>query len=84
MKGLRIQDKIRWHDRWSSEIGRRLKVRDSSNDLYIFDEQHGRGDILAVLHEVPEELYQLFEVTEAPEEECEYLTDSGRCYKKTH
>lgn len=82
MQGLRILDEIRWHDHWSSEIGQKLKVRDSSNDLYVFDPQHGKEDILSVLKDVPEGLYQLFEVVEAPEEDCDYMADSGQCYRK--
>jgi hypothetical protein len=85
MQGLQIQDTIRWHDKWSSEIGRRLKVKDITNDMFVFDEKHSREDILAVLKEVPEDLYQIFEVVENPsEEDCDYMADSGLCYRKIH
>jgi hypothetical protein len=80
MLGLKIHDQLRWHDRWSSEIGRRLTVRDSSNDLYIFDERHTREEIAAVLPDAPADLYDLFEVSEGPEENCDFMADSGRCY----
>ena len=82
MLGLKIRDEIRWHDRWSAEIGRQLQVKDSTNDLYIFDERHSRKDILSILKEAPDELYELFEVREAPEEDCDYMADSGRCYSR--
>ena len=82
MLGLKIRDEVRWHDRWSSEIGRQLQVKDSTNDLYIFDEQHSREDVLSILQEAPEELYELFEIREAPEDSCDFLTDSGRCYSR--
>jgi hypothetical protein len=84
MKGLLIRDELRWHDHWSSEIGRRLAVRDSTKDLYIFDDRTSREDILTVLKEVPEDLYQLFDIEEAPEADCDYMADSGRCYRKQH
>jgi hypothetical protein len=84
MLGLRIHDELRWHDRWLAGIGERLRVADSSNDLFIFDAAHSRDEILAVLGTVPEELYELVEVAEAPEEDCDYQADSGRCYRHTH
>jgi hypothetical protein len=84
MLGLRIRDELRWHDLWSANIGEQLKVVDSSNDLFIFDAAHARRDILAVLGNVPEDLYELFDVTEAAEEECDYMADSGRCYRTVH
>lgn len=83
MLGLLIRDEIRWHDRWSAEIGKKLIVKDSTNDMYVFDERHSREDILAILKEAPPELYQLFEVENAPEEDCDYIADSGQCYRKT-
>ncbi len=82
MLGLKICDEVRWHDRWSSEIGRQLRVKDSTKDLYIFDEHHSREDVMSVLQEAPEGLYDLFEIREAPEENCDFLTDSGRCYSR--
>lgn len=84
MKVLLIQDELRWHDRWSSEIGRRLKVKDSTYNMFVFDEGHTREDILSVLKEVPEDLYRLVEVEPAAEEACELPTDSGKCYKEIH
>lgn len=84
MQVLLIKDEIRWHDRWSSEIGRRLRVTDSTHHLFVFDEHHTREDILKVLSEVPEDLYRLVDVEEAPEENCEIQADSGKCYKEVH
>jgi hypothetical protein len=84
MQVLMIQDDLRWHERWSSEIGRRLKVKDSTHHMFVFDEQHTREDILTVLSGVPAELYRLVEVEDAREENCELLADSGKCYKKLH
>lgn len=84
MQVLMIQDELRWHDRWSSEIGKRLKVKDSTDHMFVFDEQHTRDDILTVLSGVPTELYRLVDVEEAAAESCEILADSGKCYKKLH
>lgn len=84
MQVLVIQDELKWHDRWSSEIGRRLSVKDSTHHMFVFDERHSREDILTVLAEVPAELYRLVEVEEAPEESCEVQADSGKCYRETH
>lgn len=84
MLGLIIRDEVRWHDRWSTEIGKTLTIKDSSDNLYIFDEQHKREDVLAILQDAPQELYQLLEVENAPEEECDYLADSGQCYRRIH
>jgi hypothetical protein len=46
MQVLMIQDELRWHDRWSSEIGRKLRVKDSTHHMFVFDEHHTREDIL--------------------------------------
>lgn len=84
MQVLLIQDELRWHDRWSSEIGRRLRVKDSTHHMFVFDDRHSREDVLSVLTGVPEELYRLVNVEEAAEESCELLADSGKCYKEIH
>ncbi len=84
MKALEILDEIRWHDNWSSRIGQTLEVRDSTKDLYIFSDKHHRDEILRVLKDVPEGLYRLFDIEEAPEEDCDYMGDSGVCYRRLH
>ncbi len=82
MQGLRILDELRWHDRWSAEIGRHLAVKDSTNDLFIFAPGHDREEIRRLLQEVPDDLYELFDVESAPEEDCDFMADSGQCYRK--
>ena len=84
MKALQILDEIRWHDRWSSEIGKRLNVMDSTKDLYIFEEDLTREDILGILQGVPEDLFRLFDLEAAPEEDCDFMADSGTCYRRIH
>jgi hypothetical protein len=82
MQALIIKDKLRWHDKWSSDIGQKLDVKDSTNDMFIFDQKYSREDILAVLEAVPQDMYQILEVTEAPEEDCHYMGDSGQCFRR--
>ena len=82
MQALMILDKVRWHDHWSAEIGRQLKVLDSTSDLFIFDPAHSRDDIAILLKEAPENLYRLFTVEEAPAEDCDFQADSGQCYRR--
>lgn len=80
MLGLIIRDQVRWHNRWSSEIGRRFSVLDSTNNIYVFDDRHSRDEIESVLGEAPSDIYQFVTLQEAPEEGCDFLLDSGRCY----
>jgi len=82
MQGMRILDKVQWHGKWSSDLGEKFGFKDSSNDLFIFEERYGREEIRTALQGIPEELYQHFEVEEASEEDCDYRGDSGRCYRK--
>jgi len=84
MQVLVIEDELRWHDRWSSEIGRRLRVKDSTHHMFVFDEGHTREDILTVLSGVPADLYRLVDVEEAADENCEIQADSGKCYREMH
>lgn len=82
MQALQIKDHIYWSDRWSAEIGRRLPVADSSEGLFVFPETMSREAVLAVLKDVPESLYRLFELEPAAEADCEVMTDSGSCYRR--
>jgi hypothetical protein len=84
MLGLKIVDEVRWHDAWSAEIGRNMSVLDSSNDLFIFAKQHSKQEVISLLQGIPEDLYQLMELDEAPEEDCDFMGDSGRCYRRLH
>lgn len=84
MQALQIKDHIYWSDRWSAEIGRRLEVADSSEGLFIFPDTLPRETLLAVLKEVPPDLYRLYELEPAGEEYCDFLADSGKCYRQIH
>jgi hypothetical protein len=82
MLGLKILDEVRWHDQWSAEIGKRLSIADSSNDLFVFAAQHREQEVLEVLEGVPREFYQLLELDQAPEDNCDFMGDSGACYRR--
>lgn len=84
MQGLRILDEAQWHGKWSSDIGQKLAIKDSSNDLFIFEERCARDEIASALRQIPEGMYQLFEVEEAAEEDCDFMADSGRCYRRVN
>jgi hypothetical protein len=84
MLGLVIRDKVRWHYSWSSEIGEKLNVVDSTENMYIFDEKHSKEEILGIIEDAPQDLYELLELETAPQDSCDFLLDSGRCYNKRH
>jgi len=84
MKGLLIEDEIRWRDSWSSQLGTHLETRDSSNNLIIFDDKHGKDDILSLIAEAPEEIYRILDLEKAEEEDCDFMADSGVCYRRKH
>jgi len=82
MKALLIKDKILWDEEISSRLGMTLDITDSSNNLLIFAENLSEGDILKVIDKNPHDSYQLLDVEEAPEEDCDFMADSGICYRK--
>lgn len=82
MLGLIIRDPVRWHDRWSSEIGRRFSIRDSTDNMFVFDDRHSQAEIESVLGDAGRDLYQFVDVQEAPREGCDFMLDSGKCYNK--
>ncbi len=82
MKGLLIKDRLRWRDCWSASIGSQLQVRDSSYDLLIFEKHHSLQDIQRVIGEAPADAYQILELEEVPQDRCEFIADSGTCYRR--
>lgn len=82
MLGLIIRDPLRWHEKWSSEIGRRFTVLDSTNDMFVFDERHSREEIEAAIEDASQDLYQFVDLQEAPREGCDFMLDSGACYNR--
>ena len=82
MLGLLIKDQIRWQDSWSTEFGKRFKIKDSTNNLLIFDDKCTREEIFAVIGKGSEDVYELFEVEAAPTDQCDYMADSGLCFNR--
>jgi len=82
MLGLMIKDKIRWHDEWSSEFGRRFQIHDFTDNLIIFEEGHSRDDILEVIGNASEEIYEFVELEDAPPDSCDYMVASSRCFNR--
>lgn len=84
MKALLIKNELHWQDHWSVELGKHLETRDSSNNLLIFSRACGEKEIMDVLADAPRDLYQIIDLEEAPEEDCDFMADSGTCYRKLH
>jgi hypothetical protein len=82
MKGLLIKNRVSWRDCWSVEIGKKLRVMDSTYDLLIFDESHDTADILDIIGEAPAGCYQILELEAASQDLCDFVADSGKCYRR--
>jgi len=82
MKGLLIKNRVSWRDCWSAEIGKNLRVMDSTYDLLIFDESHDTADILEIIGEAPTSCYQILELEAASQDLCDFVADSGKCYRR--
>lgn len=84
MKALLVKDELQWHRDWSSRLGTMLDTKDSSNNLLIFAQSCAEEDILKIIAKAPREIYQILDLEEASEEECDFMADSGTCYRKLH
>ncbi|OHB33935.1 MAG: hypothetical protein A2X84_05795 [Desulfuromonadaceae bacterium GWC2_58_13] len=82
MKALLIKDEVLWNEESSSKLGTALDIKDSSNNLLIFSDALSEADILKVIDKTPRESYQLLDLEEAAEEDCDFMADSGLCYRK--
>lgn len=82
MKALLIKDELHWHKDWSSQLGTLLDTRDSSNNLLIFAENCSEEDILKIIGKGQRDSYQIIDLEEAAEENCDFMADSGTCYRK--
>ncbi|KIH75820.1 hypothetical protein SAMN05660860_02962 [Geoalkalibacter ferrihydriticus] len=83
MNGLLIKDPIHWRPTWSSEIGQRLEIKDSTQGLFVFDPKLSRDEILEALKDIPAESFSLIELEEVAQKDCEFTADSGLCYRRT-
>ena len=84
MKALLIKDELHWHPDWSSQLGTVLATRDSSNNLLIFAEGCSEQDIRKVIGKASPDMYEILDLEEAPREDCDFMADSGLCYRKLH
>lgn len=84
MKALLITDELRWHKDWSSRLGTRLDTKDSSNNLLIFTKNCTEEDILKIIARAPRDIYRILDLEEASEADCDFMADSGACYRKLH
>lgn len=84
MKALVIKDELLWHPSSANKIGTLLEVKDSSNNLIIFSGNPQEDEILKLVADSPKESYEIIDLTEAPEKICDFLTDSGTCYRQVH
>jgi len=82
MYGLKIVDQTYWRDSWSARIGQSLNVKNSTYDLFVFDEETRKDDIAKVLEGIPPEAYELLRIHPSQSELCEIDTDSGQCYEE--
>lgn len=82
MIGLMIKNEVYWHSDWSSDIGRLLEIKDSTAGMFIFDPALSREQILENLKDIPDTMYSLLELEEVPETDCEFIADSGLCYRR--
>ncbi len=84
MKALLVKNELQWHKDWSSRLGAMLDTKDSSNNLLIFAQSCSEEDILKIIAQAPREIYQILDLEEATEENCDFMADSGACYRRVH
>ena len=82
MKALMIKNKLSWRDSSSVALGRHLDIVDSSDNLLIFKESNSEKEILNIIGKVSGKSYQLLDLELTSEEECEFMADSGTCYRQ--
>lgn len=83
MKGLLIKDKTHWCDSWSSNMATRLEILDSTYNLLIFHKRHTSEEILSLLSEAPQKIFQIIELEETHEDHSDIVSDSGIYYRIT-
>lgn len=84
MKALLVKDELHWHKDWSSRLGTMLETKDSSNNLLIFGKNCSEEEIRKIIGQAPGEIYQILDLEVAAEEDCDFMADSGTCYRKLH
>jgi len=81
MYSLKIVDQTYWRDSWSARIGQTLNIKNSTYNLFVFDEGTEKEEISRALEGIPAEAYELFRIHPSGPDSCELDTDSGQCYE---
>ena len=84
MKALLIKDELVWRNSSLAALGAHLDISDSSNNMLIFKDGSTEQDILSLISDVPKRAYRLLDLEAVPETECEFMADSGICYRQSH
>lgn len=79
---LLIKDKLIWRDSSSAALGAHLDIMDSSDNMLILKDGNTENDLLNIISEESENAYQLLDLEAVPEAECEFMADSGICYRQ--
>ncbi|WP_020677100.1 hypothetical protein [Geopsychrobacter electrodiphilus] len=82
MYALRIVNPTFWNNNWSAEIGQKLKILNSTYNLFVFDKGTIREEIIQVLEEIPPAAYTLLQIHPSEPGHCEIFTDNGQCYEQ--
>jgi len=82
MKALSVKDELNWRDRWSVELGKNLEISDSTNNVLVFKDKYSEKEIRDIVSDAPNELFEIVDLEEAPKESCDFMADSGTCYRK--
>lgn len=81
MKGLLIKDKTHWCDSWSAQMATCLEILDSTYNLLIFHHRHTEDEILAHVANAPKHIYQIIDIEEGHEDDCDIVSDAGAYYR---
>lgn len=84
MKALIVKDELNWRDHWSVELGKNLEISDSTNNVLVFKDKYSEKDIRDIVSDAPDELFEIVDLEEASKESCDFMADSGTCYRKRY
>ena len=84
MKALIIKNELLWNPELSRKLGEKFAISDSSNNLLIFADNRRERDIQKVIGQASKDSYQIVDLVESVDEECDFMADSGTCYRKLH
>ncbi len=84
MKALVIRNDLLWNQDISRRLGEKFDIRDSSNNLLIFSDGRRERELLKVIGNISKDSYQIVDLVESPDGECDFMADSGICYRRLH